>query len=93
MLGMFDVNSVPATVIFDSGASHSFISSTFGRMHSLPLCLLKNPIMVSSPGGGMQATLRCPVIKVILRGVEFKVDPKNWVGSNPTHMVPEPNIC
>jgi hypothetical protein len=26
MLGTFDVNSIPATVLFDSGASHSFIS-------------------------------------------------------------------
>jgi hypothetical protein len=26
MLGMFDVHSIPATVLFDSGASHSFIS-------------------------------------------------------------------
>jgi hypothetical protein len=50
MLGTFSVNSIPATILFDSGASHSFISQAFIRNHSefpgwyytsfilLPLC-------------------------------------------------------
>ena len=50
MLGTFDVNSTPASVLFDSEASHSFISQAFVRTHSLPLCATKNPILVKSPG-------------------------------------------
>jgi len=51
MLGTFDVNSIPTSVPFYSGASYSFISQAFVRTHSLPLCAMKNPILVNSPGG------------------------------------------
>ena len=29
ILGMFSVNNIPAMILFDSGASHSFISRSF----------------------------------------------------------------
>ena len=68
MLGMFDVNSTPATVLFYSGASHSFISQAFVRMHSIPLCALQNPILVNSPGGSIQASYHCLPTSLSLRG-------------------------
>ena len=43
MLGTFSVNSISATILFDYGASHSFISQAFVRMHSIPLYAMKNP--------------------------------------------------
>jgi hypothetical protein len=49
MLGTFDVHSTPATVLFDSGASHTFISQAFVKTHSIHLCAMKNPIIVNSP--------------------------------------------
>ena len=55
-LGMFDVNSTPVTVLFDSGASHLFISQAFVKNHSIPLCAMQNPILVNSPGGSMEAS-------------------------------------
>jgi hypothetical protein len=36
VLGMFLVNSTPASVLFDSGASHSFIISQFVAQHNIP---------------------------------------------------------
>jgi hypothetical protein len=75
MLGSFDVHSIPATVLFDSGASHSFISQLFVKTHSIPLCAMRNPILVNSPGGSMQASYQCLPVSLILRGVEFKVSP------------------
>jgi hypothetical protein len=75
MLGTFDVHSILATVLFDSRASHSFISQLFVKTHSIPLCAMRNPILVNSPGGSMQASYRCLPISLILRGVEFKVSP------------------
>ena len=33
ILGTLPVNSVPAKVLFDTGASHSFISQLFAQMH------------------------------------------------------------
>src|SRR6185312_5587917 len=38
VFGMFLVNSAPALVLFDSGATHSFISAQFVAKHSIPLC-------------------------------------------------------
>jgi hypothetical protein len=54
MLGTFSINSISATVLFDSGASHSFISQAFVRMHSIPLCAMKDPMLVNSLGVACQ---------------------------------------
>ena len=67
MLGTFDVNSTPATVLFYSGASHSFISQAFVRTHSIPLRAMQNPILVNSLGGSMQALYRCLPTSLSLR--------------------------
>jgi hypothetical protein len=42
-------------VLLDSGASHSFISTTYVEKHNLPIALLKSQMIVSSPGGDMPA--------------------------------------
>ena len=68
MLGTFSVNSISAAVLFDSGASHSFISQAFVRMHSIPLCAMKKPILVNSPGGSMPASYWSPSASISLRG-------------------------
>jgi hypothetical protein len=51
VLGMFLASSHSATILFDSGASHSFISSCFVVKHSLPIATIKHTMLVSSPGG------------------------------------------
>jgi hypothetical protein len=51
VLGMFFVNSITASVLFDSGASHSFISAQFVAKHSIPMCPMKQTMLVNSPGG------------------------------------------
>jgi hypothetical protein len=33
---MFLINSIPASVLFDSGASHSFITKSFMKKHNIP---------------------------------------------------------
>jgi hypothetical protein len=48
VLGTFPVNSVPATVLFDSGASHSFITDQFVTKLNLSMSSMKNPLIVSS---------------------------------------------
>jgi len=75
MLVTFEVNSIPASVLFYSGASHTFISQAFVRIHSLPGCAMKNPILVNSTGGSMQAAYSCLPLTLTLRGVEFKICP------------------
>jgi len=75
MLGTFRINSNSATVLFDSGASHTFISQTFVRTHSIPLLALQDPILVNSPGGSIPSSYYSPSIKLLLKGVEFEVSP------------------
>jgi hypothetical protein len=53
VIGMFLINDISAVVLFDSGASHSFISATYLGKHNLPLALLRCQMIVSSPGGDM----------------------------------------
>ena len=42
VLGTFLVNSVPASVLFDSGASHSFVSESFAAVGGLLFAPLSN---------------------------------------------------
>jgi hypothetical protein len=74
VLGMFFVRSHPAIVLFDSGASHSFISSSFVVKHHLPITIMKQTMLVSSPGGEMRTKYICPVVSITIRGVDFLVN-------------------
>jgi hypothetical protein len=51
VLGMFLVNSIPASVLFDFRASHSFIYAQFVAKHSAPMCPMKQTMLVKSLGG------------------------------------------
>jgi hypothetical protein len=71
VLGMFLASSHPATILFDSGASHSFISSSFVAKHSLPIVTMKHTMLVSSLGGEMRTKHICPAVTITIRGVDF----------------------
>jgi hypothetical protein len=71
VLVIFLANSHPAIVLFDSGASHSFISSSFVAKHNLPIATMKHTMLVSSPGGKMRTKHICPAISINIRGEDF----------------------
>jgi hypothetical protein len=71
VIGMFLVNDTSTVVIFDSGASHSFISVAYVGKHNLPLALLRCQMIVSSPEGDMPARQLCPKVNFKIRGVNF----------------------
>jgi hypothetical protein len=71
VLVIFLANSHPAIVLFDSGASHSFISSSFVAKHNLPIAAMKHTMLVSSPGGKMRTKHICPAISINIRGEDF----------------------
>jgi hypothetical protein len=71
VLGMFLSSSHPATILFDSRASHSFISSSFVAKHSLPITTMKHTMLVSSPGGEMRTKHICPAVSISIMGVDF----------------------
>jgi hypothetical protein len=68
VIGMFFINDTSTAVLFDSGASHSFISIAYVEKHILPLVLLKCQIIVSSPGGDMPSRQLCPKVNLKIRG-------------------------
>jgi hypothetical protein len=70
-IGMFLVNDTSAVVLFDSRASHSFISATYNGKHNLPLALLRCQMIVSSPGGDMPARQLCLKVNLKIRGLDF----------------------
>jgi hypothetical protein len=71
VIGMFLNNDTSAVVLFDSRASHSFISTAYVEKHNLPMALLRCQMIVSSPGGDMPTRQICPKVNLNIRGVDF----------------------
>jgi hypothetical protein len=72
--GMFLINSIPTSVLFDSGASHSFVTKSFVEKHNIPNYPLKKKLLIRSPGGELRATHSCPQTKIEIRGLSFLVE-------------------
>jgi hypothetical protein len=68
---MFLASSHPATILFDSRASHSFITSNFVAKHNMPIANMKHTMLVSSLGGEMRTKHICPAISISISGVDF----------------------
>ena len=51
MMGMFPVANHPVVILFDSGASHSFINRTFVVKHEIPIGATKENFFIQSSGG------------------------------------------
>jgi hypothetical protein len=71
VIGMFLINDTSAVVLFNSGASHSFISAVYVKKHNLPLALLRCQMIVSSPGEDMPARQLSLKVNLKIKGVEF----------------------
>jgi hypothetical protein len=51
MMGKFSIHRKPAIILFDFGASHSFISAKFGAKVSLDFHHMRKSYMIATPGG------------------------------------------
>ena len=51
MSGTFSIHNKPAIILFDSCATHSFISAKFGARLGLDFCHVKKSYMIATPGG------------------------------------------
>jgi hypothetical protein len=71
LIGMFLINDTSTVVLFDSRASHSFISAAYVGKHNLPLALLRCQMTVSSLGGDMPSRQLCPKVNLKISGVDF----------------------
>ena len=72
--GMFLVNGNTASVLFDSGATCSYISSKFAREHNFPVTPCEKPIITSSPLGDLKCTHIYKGVSLTIAGLVFKAD-------------------
>src|SRR3989337_2492633 len=75
VMGTLPVNSVPASVLFDSGASHSFMSEEFAFMHGIKYEALHHPLAVNTPAGQCRASMFSPDVLIDIEGLEFRASP------------------
>ena len=75
IMGNLPVNDIPAKVLFDTGASISFISKPFESIHDLHTVDLLKPIEVSSPGLFMNTKMMAPDISIMLGDHKFLSSP------------------
>jgi hypothetical protein len=68
VIGMFLVNDTSAIVLFDFGASHSFIYAAYVGKYNPPLAVLKCQMIVCSPGGDMPARQLRLKVNLKIRG-------------------------
>jgi hypothetical protein len=51
MMGMFPVANHPAVLLFDFGASHTFINRTFVTKHDIPIMETQEDFFIQLPEG------------------------------------------
>ena len=66
MTGTFSIHHKPTIILFDSGATHSFISAKCGARLGLDSSHTKAPYMITTPGGKIASNqiLRCVPIQL-----------------------------
>ena len=66
MAGMFTIDSHPAYVLFDSGASHSFMSMGFVERHNLPLMAIPYAYKIHTTGSQLFINTRTDTVSLVL---------------------------
>jgi hypothetical protein len=74
-LDMFYINAIPATILFDSGATHSFMSARYANTNELPLQNMKTPMIVITPKGPVKANYMTHRLTLTIMGREFWATP------------------
>jgi hypothetical protein len=70
-ISMFYINAILAALLFDSGATHSFISARFATTNELPLQNMKTPMVVITPKGPVEANYMTHRLTLTIMGREF----------------------
>jgi hypothetical protein len=78
VIGMFLINDTSAVLVFDFGASHSFISVAYIGKHNLPVDLLRCQMIVSSLGRDMPTRQLCPKVNLKIRGQTLSPTSLSW---------------
>jgi hypothetical protein len=71
IVGMFPVESYPAKVLFDTSATHSFVSTSWVEAHNIPIEPMIPPLRVNSVGRKVQSNRFCPNLSIEIKGIDF----------------------
>ena len=74
MSGTFSIHNKPAVILFDSGASHSFISPKFGAKVGLNFYHTKGSYMISTPGGKIASNQLIRLMPIKLGSIVVNTD-------------------
>jgi hypothetical protein len=74
LAGTFFLNECPITILFDSGASHDFMSSTRAKKARLSLVASGAPYVISTPGGQVDANQVAQKVPLELSGRIFSMN-------------------
>jgi hypothetical protein len=68
---MFYNNAIPTMILFDSSATHSFMSARYANTNELPLKNMKTPMIVITPKGPVEASYMTHKLTLTIMGREF----------------------
>jgi predicted aspartyl protease len=68
---MFYINAIPATMLFDSGATISFMSAQYANTNEFPLKNMKTPMIVITPKGPVEASYMTHRLTLTIMRREF----------------------
>jgi hypothetical protein len=71
VLSMFYVNATLATILFDSGATHLFMSTRYTNTNEIPLLSMRKPMIVITPKGPIEANQMTRRLTLTIMGREF----------------------
>jgi len=74
MMGMFFVAKQPIVILFDSGASHTFINIGFFMKYQLPIEALEGSFCIQSPGGQIYTKDVVEHVPIDLVGFTYPID-------------------
>ena len=72
--GLIAVSSDTAMVLFDSSASHSFISWEYMEEHKITVLPMRKTLIVNSIGGEKKANRICPKVSLNIKGKNFEAN-------------------
>ena len=80
MTGMFLINAQPASVLFDSGASHTFISQEYACTRGFPITKMRQGYLTTAPGHQLMTNGVVWDLHLELGGESFSIHPLVCLG-------------
>jgi hypothetical protein len=74
MTGTFSINNQPVVILFDSGATHSFISAKCGTKVGLDFYPTQGAYMIVTPGGKISSNQICRRVPIQMGSNLIKID-------------------